>query len=414
MTSLNRAFAGRVIFDHLPKTAGQAINAWLKEGLGPGGITPNLIGEHRGLIRQYGGLYSIISAHVDFQGGQGFDPRYQYITLFRNPVDRVVSLLYFMINNHDESQLPELIPLVRRFLDSEGLDLSDGLIGYISNTYVTHFCRIMGNDTESDDKNLANALAAIQQYHAVGIYEDMPKFLAEVAALVGLPPPQEIGRVNITSQRPKVDQISSTFRERIMGLNHLDMRLYADVVAWKGLCAKTDGNPSSIVPKCQKYESVRKPIITTPEVTILTAVLREGLDIRHGQLMTFDVDFILAREVPDLEIGIHILDSGRRRAFGINSTLLGQSYHSLPGGSYRVTIYLVASLPAAEYTAGFSFAERLPENGQLELAWHDVTCTFRVYHQASKAFEGYSYLPAEISLCPTDDHEEVPIIETGV
>ena len=141
--------------------------------------------------------------------------------------------------------------------------------------------------------------------------------------------------------------------------------------------------------------------INSPDLMLISAVLREDKDVTHGQLITFDVDFFLAREVRDLEMGIHLFDSDRQWAFGINSTLLGQAHQSLPSGSYRVSHHLVADLPAGKYTAGFAFAERLPEGRQLELAWRDVMCEFQVSHQAGKTFAGYSYLPAEISLYPT-------------
>lgn len=115
--------------------------------------------------------------------------------------------------------------------------------------------------------------------------------------------------------------------------------------------------------------------------------------------MTFDVDFLLAREVMDVEMGIHLFDSDRRCAFGINSTLLGQTRQSLPAGAYPVSHNLIADLPAGKYTAGFAFVERLP-NGPRELAWHDVMCEFQVYHQVNQVFSGHSYLPTEISLRP--------------
>ncbi|WP_441459338.1 hypothetical protein [Burkholderia thailandensis] len=107
MKEQRRVFGGRVIFDHLPKTAGQAVNAWLGNALGAGCVTPNLIGRHRDLIRRYGGEYSVISAHIDFRGSS-LDPRYQYLTCFREPIDRAISWLFFLMNNHDAEQLPGL------------------------------------------------------------------------------------------------------------------------------------------------------------------------------------------------------------------------------------------------------------------------------------------------------------------
>lgn len=150
----------------------------------------------------------------------------------------------------------------------------------------------------------------------------------------------------------------------------------------------------------QKYERDMNRVVTSPAVIVKKATLREGKDILYKQLMSFDVDFFLAREISDLEMGIHIFDSDRRWAFGINSTLLGQLHQAKPSGSYRVSYHLVADLPAGKYTAGFAFAEKLPE-GQQELAWYDVLCEFQVHHQSSQPFAGYAYLPAQISLSPT-------------
>ena len=141
--------------------------------------------------------------------------------------------------------------------------------------------------------------------------------------------------------------------------------------------------------------------ISSPDLTLMSAVLREDKDVAHGQLITFDIDFILNRKIDDLAAGIHIFDEQNRRAVYINNTLLGQSHRSLPSGSYRVSYYLIANLPAGKYTAGFAFSERLSEDRQLELAWRDVMCEFQVSHQAGKTFASYSYLPAEISLYPT-------------
>lgn len=403
MTS-NRAFPGRVIFDHLPKTAGQAINAWLVEALGAGCVTPNLNGNHRYLIRQFGGLNSVICGHVQFQAGEGLDPRYQYMTILREPVDRVVSWLYFVVNNHDDSQLPELRESAKYFLENDGRDIPEALVGSIVNVCAEHFCRINGNGLEADDEKIANALAAIKEYDIVGTYEEMPRFLAGVASLIGLPPPQEIARVNVTARRPKIDQVSPILRERIVALNQLDLRLYAEVVAWTEsiVTRKSTQALPFASSKWMKYEPAIERIVTTPNACILSAVLREGFDIRHGQLLTFDVDFFLAKDVHVLETGIHLFDSEMRWAFGINSTMLGQSRQSLPSGAYRVSYHLIADLPAGQYTAGFAFAEGLPDGHQRELAWRDVMCAFQVHHHGSKNFAGYANLPAEISLYPIE------------
>lgn len=396
MTHLKKAYPGRLIFDHLPKTAGQAINAWLVSELGNGCVTPNLIGNHFDLIRKYGGLYSVISAHVHFHDGKGLDPRYQYVTLLRDPVDRVVSWLFFVINNHDDIQLPELRQAAIDFVNNNE---ESQITGYVKNTYVEHFCRIQGTGTESDEQKIANALAAIKKYDVVGLYEDIPQFLAQVATLAGLPKPEHLQHVNVTTKRPQVNELSPALRERIVAMNQLDIRFFEEVVAWRNSSRSEESHPatSSIYRGWAPYEKMQGRSISTPDLIVSTGSLREGYSVAHGQLMTFDIDFTLTTKISDLEIGIHIHDDHGQWAFGTNSSLIGQSHRSMQIGSYHVSHHVIANLPAGKYTAGFAFAEKLPQ-GNRELFWQDVICEFEVLRPSAKVFAGSSYLPSSISL----------------
>jgi hypothetical protein len=398
-----KVFGGRVIFDRLKKTAGQSISLWLRQELGYGCVTHlDLEGNHRDLIRRYGGEYSVINAHVHFQDGEGLDPRYQYATVLRAPVDRVVSWLHFMKHNHHMVSSPQLantIAQVNRFLDSDGEDTAEEIVGELSNLYVEHFWHINSSGLTCDDDKLTNALAAIQQYNVVGIYEDLPQFLAEMAGLIGLPRCETLTRFNVTRKRPKVDSLSPALRNRIIELNQLDLRLYEEVVAWKASVPNYKKPGPRKMPCWQKYEPrTEERRIVSPDVIVTEAKIREGKMVRHGQLMTFDVGLFLTRGVNELEMGIHIFDSDHRWAYGTNTTLLRQ-HHSAPRGFQQVSYYLVADLPVGAYTAGFACAERLPE-GVRELFWRDALCQFEVYHHTSGSFAGYANLPAEISVVP--------------
>lgn len=220
-----RAFNGRIIFDHLPKTAGQAVNAWLTSTLGGSCVTDNLVGMHQELIRLYGGEYSVISSHVGFDG-KGLDPRYYYITCLREPIDRAASWLYFVLSNHEQEQLPDIWPAVESFIASEGEECDPCLLGYISNPYVEHFASIFSTRERSDAEKLADALRAIDEYDAWGLFEQLPAFLADMAALIGLPPPAQLKRVNVTRARQAVDDLSPLLRQRMEELNGLDIEFY--------------------------------------------------------------------------------------------------------------------------------------------------------------------------------------------
>lgn len=398
-----KAYPGRVIFDHLPKTAGMAITSWLARELGQGSVTSNLIMEHRDLIQKYGGLYSVLCAHINFQIGEELDPRYQYITFFRDPVDRVISWLFFAAYTvPDKPKHSRVKKQAREFLESEGTKVTPELLGDISNVYVRHFWGIGQRSATSDEQKLQSALNAIKKYDVVGLFDQMPQFLADVADLIGLPRPEAIARVNPTNKRPEVDKISEALRSRIIDLNQLDLQLYATVKSWKELCLR-ESPPNTIglvTPMWDKYEPKRNRIVVTPDVVIAQATLREGNEIKRGQVMSFDIDFFLPHKVSDLEMGIHILDTENQWAFGINSSLLGQSHKNIRPGSYRVTHHVIAELPAGKYTAGFAFTERAQGNNR-ELAWYDKLCEFQISLPKTASFAGYSHLPADITLCPT-------------
>ena len=182
-------FAGRVIFDHLPKTAGQAVNAWLQGMLGSGAVTTNLIGNHRELIRRYGGEYPVISAHVGFHG-EGLDPRYQYVTCFREPIDRAVSWLFFLIQQRYDIGLPEVFRVAQQFVDSDGAcEVPAEFMQSLTNPYVNHFAGIFSPNLVDEEENLSAALTAIERYEVWGLHEAFPEFLADFAGLLGLPAP---------------------------------------------------------------------------------------------------------------------------------------------------------------------------------------------------------------------------------
>ncbi|MFM0274785.1 Wzt carbohydrate-binding domain-containing protein [Paraburkholderia aspalathi] len=404
-------FSGRVVFDHLGKTGGMAVTSWLTDCLGHGTVTPDLVGNHSELIRRYGGLFPIISAHIIFD--DGLDPRYDYVTLLRDPVDRVVSWLFYADNTVPDTPEFELHKKgARDFINSDGEIVGDEILSSISNYYVEHFAHIQRFSPLTFGSKFDAALQSLREFSVVGVYEKFSSFLLEVSNLVGVPAPESIARVNSTSHRPTVKEITPRLRARIVELNQLDIRLYEEVVAWKKSIEQ--GEPSKdvthLAPRWLKYEPVRDKVVATPDVTVLAASLREDGGILHGQLMTFDVDFVLSRDVDELELGIHIFDDDRRWAFGINSTLLEQRHQNLTRGSYRVSYHLIANLPAGKYTAGFAMSERLFD-GIRDLAWYDKLCEFEVQHRIGRSFAGYANLPAEIAFSPVKTNPEDLIVD---
>lgn len=392
----HQAFPGRIIFDHLPKTAGSAVHAWLIQALGNACITPHLVGNSRDLIRRYGGNYSIISGHVHFSG-EGLDPRYQYVTCLREPIDRSLSWLFFVLKNHNTNQIPEQWIQVERFISSQGEEIAPALLEQISNPYVSHFASILNTAPCSDDIKLTNAVSAIEQYDCCGPMEDMPAFLSKMAALIGLPTPRQIERVNVTRSRPLVSDVSASLRKNLEDLNRLDLEFYRILHKhWK--IRKRRNNRIHAFGYCLEKSTEWKPYTNQnrranqDEFTILSAALTNRATVSLGEPLSFIIDFALARTVKELVIGIHILDEDNLRAFGTNTALLERPLLNVNRGTYRIRYDLTANLPEGEYKAGFAFVEH-NENQDLELAWHDHLLTFRISVPRLTPSIGYTSLP---------------------
>lgn len=390
-----RAFPGRVIFDHLPKTAGLAVNDWLRSSLGTGTVSPGVDGTHQGLITRYGGQYSVISAHVEF-GGSDLDPRYEYVTCMREPMDRALSWLFFVLKNHEASQLPHLWHAVNSFLDEaeSGINAS-ALEAHICNPYVEHFAAIDTHRPLSESEKLAKALEAAERYAVWGFYESMPDFLADFAGLIGVPAPGALARINVTLTRPSVDRISESLRRRLEELNALDIEFYRLLQGRYAQARRRWQRPALAEMSWARYEGPRSSEFVSEDFALLSVSMEGGTTATPGVPLIFTLEYSLAADIADLEIGVHIFDKGGRWAFGTNTTLLGRPVINVRPGTYRLRYVVVPDLPEGEYTAGFAFAERATR-GVRKLAWFDQLLNFHVAAERKTPSVGYASLPTVV------------------
>ncbi|WP_063533517.1 hypothetical protein [Burkholderia sp. MSMB1589WGS] len=413
MKGKSKVFAGRVIFDHVQKTAGQAVNAWLSKMLGPGCVTPNLIGSHRDLIRRYGGEYSVISAHIDFQG-TGLDPRYQYLTCLREPIDRAISWLFFLLNNHDANMLPGLWEQAERFVAGLGEPCDDfcaeiersfdpSFIKDIRNPYVEHFSAIAGTMSRTDDEKIAAALSSVEQYDVYGFYEDLPAFLSDVSTLIGLPAPRHIEKVNATRARPGIGQITPMQRKQLEMLNALDIEFYSLLRSrWQRERANRTIVAAPDVARWLPYEPATNRAFSTPEFSLLSATLEGGDTYLHGQIMRFNVVFSINIDVAELGVGIEITDGDGRIAFGCSNSFLKRPLVDLKRGTYCARYYLGADLPEGQYVAGLAFCDNRDRRNN-ELAYHKKLISFNVVMPRVMPSVGYMSLPADFDCHRTGD-----------
>jgi exopolysaccharide biosynthesis predicted pyruvyltransferase EpsI/GT2 family glycosyltransferase len=366
-----RGYSGRVIFDHLQKTAGMAINRWLRSTLGDGCASPNLITDHRSLIAHYGGRYSVLTAHVTFDG-RGLDPRYQYVTLLREPIDRMVSWLHYVVGNYSVAEFGDGWHDVRRFLESEGA-ITDYAPG--GNLYVRHFAAIDRPTDVTDDSLLTAALAAVEQYDVWGLFESMPAFLGDFAGLLGVPPPPTLDQVNVTKSRPSVAEIGAAFRARLEALNTLDLEFYRILEGRYPEMRRRMSRSSVSVPAWEPLPAPPPRAIAREWFTLHAASIRGGEQRAPGDLLELDVSFSIARPIDALVIEVAISDSVGNRVFFTDTENLERPIGPVAAGTHRASCTLVANVPAGNYSVGFRFREQWGRERR-DIATFDELCVF--------------------------------------
>ncbi len=221
----------RVIFVHMEKCAGQSINKWLSEIHGIDWVTPNLVGNHRDIIRQYGGCYSLLSGHMEFDG-TGLDPRYQYMTVLREPVDRLISWLNFISSVEAPTEyIKSLQDGIKVLLESGGKRTTMVLHQTIVNPYCRRLCGAVSNNITDEKDQLASAHRILQQFFLVGFFERLGDFGARYLSFSNLSAEHEIPHVNKTESKlidagyPGYDSLRASLAEFLQ----LDIALYQEL-----------------------------------------------------------------------------------------------------------------------------------------------------------------------------------------
>lgn len=406
-------YSGRVIFDHRPKTAGTAVKVWLEEMLGTASVAHVVHGAHRDLISMYGGNYPIICSHVKFtRNGETLDPRYQYVTCLRDPVDRALSWLYFALNTipYDfEGPLGRghnIKAMVKSVIDSEGDEFPDKLQKTLGNIYTRHFSKIETENGNGNDQ-VDRAYETLRRYDVVGIYEDMPGFLGEFAGMLGMPAPKKIRRENVTIARPQKKKVSTKLRRKLEDLNEKDIELFERVCRLKKEEAKKRPKNSG---KTCVYTRYDRPNLRGmgPDIAISPAEIRPGKNVAPGEKVGVDVCFVLDRDVDNFDIELRIYDA-YERVVCLERSNANKKPVMQKSGAYRVRFDFSQHLPVGEYKFGVRFyGESEDGNGVILLGRDDRIQSLSVFPKNARVGTGYAGLNAEITI------EELEMASTRV
>lgn len=383
-----QVFSGRVIFDHRPKTAGTAVRVWLENTLGTANVLHVTSGKHREIIAMYGGNYPVICSHVKFnRDGERLDPRYQYITCLRDPLDRMVSWLYFALNTipHDFigplGSGTDIKKMVKRVIDSEGDDIPERIVKLHTNIYTRHFSRIITDEDVSSDDAVGRAFAAVRSYDVVGIYDDMPRFLAETAGIMGVRAPGQIERKNTTNKRPGVSRISDKLRNRLTELNGNDYALFERVVNWKNagdMSSLPARMPSGRATSVYVKHDLQPYRYATSSLDLGTAEMLRGDHFVTGERCEAKVDFCLNRPALGLQLSVRVFDANERLVCALRTAMPMERGGRVKERAYSASLAMKLRVPMGRYKISLLFHERDGDTEVGLLGRYDDVMSFNV------------------------------------
>jgi hypothetical protein len=214
-------------FVHIPKTAGTTLNAILIRQYSTRNIfvlTKNRPDHLPESFKQFGrrkrNRYRVIKGHFPYGFHEVLDRPYLYMTLFRNPVDRVISHYHYVRRSEGHyihQKVGDELPGLRDYIES----------GIVSESRNGQAYMLVGSQAMKQGENVAELAKEIlrEKFAIVGTAERFDESLLVMKAVLGWKIPFYIS-LNVTRNKPKRSQIDPATLALIEKYNQIDFELY--------------------------------------------------------------------------------------------------------------------------------------------------------------------------------------------
>ncbi|TKJ40777.1 hypothetical protein CEE37_07370 [candidate division LCP-89 bacterium B3_LCP] len=231
--SANDDHENRLIFLHIMKTAGTTLERILKRQYGDLGAIRFYPKKLEDNLREFNELSSaeqnkvnVIMGHFRFGLHRELTGDYKYITLMRNPVDRIMSEYYYILT-HPEHELHE--PMTSQYKNIADF-VRSGMYHLLDNTHTKY---LSGMDDlgygEYSSEAVEIARENLQKHFSfVGITEEFDESLIFLKRMYNWSTPYYI-RENVTNNRPKTESLTPEERAVIEEYARMDIELYEHI-----------------------------------------------------------------------------------------------------------------------------------------------------------------------------------------
>ncbi|MGB7925626.1 MAG: sulfotransferase family 2 domain-containing protein [Pyrinomonadaceae bacterium] len=234
-----------LLFLHIPKAAGTTLHSVLERQYAPGATftipgadSPEGIKEFIGLAPERREQIRLVKGHMPYGLHKYLSVPATYITMLRDPVDRVISHYYFVLETPAH--------YLHREVTSRRMTLSDFVVSGLSTEVINDQTRLISGvervntrllDGEerrtlraSPEPVTAEALEIAktnlrEHFSAVGLFKSFDESLLLFKKVLGWGSVYYV-RLNVTRERPAKRQVPREERALIEKHNELDMELY--------------------------------------------------------------------------------------------------------------------------------------------------------------------------------------------
>ncbi len=229
-----RLRARQILFDHIPKCGGTSLNLYLvahypeRKIFTVNGIKPTeSIEEFKALAPCKKTRYDLVKGHLAIELLDHVSAEMLKITVLRDPIDRIISHFYYAKRTKQHYLYSKI--------KKSGMDLeqyvTSGLSDELQNYYTTFFSGLTARDVERNpEKAIIRAVQIVQErYDIVGFLDDFKSFANELKKQAKFRHDYQDVRLNITANRPSLDDILPSTLKIIEELNHIDVSFYKKI-----------------------------------------------------------------------------------------------------------------------------------------------------------------------------------------
>jgi Galactose-3-O-sulfotransferase len=238
-----------LIFLHIPKTGGTTLYKILQQHYSLA-ETLNLdgpqshIAQFRALPATQRVRYRLIRGHLHFGLHRLIPTASTYITLLRNPIERLLSFYCYARSHRDHYLYP--------VLTKERLDLKTMLAREVTLELFNRQTRLLAGDEWEDPQRpvtratLERAEANLRAHFlVVGLLEEFDASVMLLHHLIGLPLPFYT-KVNVTKDKPDVASLDAETRGLLEDANRFDLELYEYARELFGKQCRAAGNSFTV------------------------------------------------------------------------------------------------------------------------------------------------------------------------